>query len=103
MWSVQSPHKHRYTPKKHPKAGLAANFCRNPSNHRTLWCYTTDPKKRWDECVPRNTCPPVEIVFPPVVIKRPDPVISICEPPIMGNQCRATERMFGNGSNYRGY
>ena len=26
------------------------NFCRNPSTHGNLWCYTTDRRKRWDDC-----------------------------------------------------
>ena len=32
----------------------AGNKCRNPDNSKTLWCYTTDKKKRWEYCsVPR--------------------------------------------------
>ena len=33
------------------------NYCRNPLkknlaslSHSSLWCYTTDPKVRWDNC-----------------------------------------------------
>jgi len=26
------------------------NYCRNPSSHPNLWCYTTDRRKRWDNC-----------------------------------------------------
>merc|ERR1712002_257414 len=27
------------------------NFCRNPdTGYGNLWCYTTDPKKRWEDC-----------------------------------------------------
>ncbi|XP_067681576.1 uncharacterized protein [Haliotis asinina] len=30
----------------------AANFCRSPTSDgvTSLWCYTTDPAKRWDHC-----------------------------------------------------
>ena len=26
------------------------NYCRNPSSHPNAWCYTTDRRKRWDNC-----------------------------------------------------
>jgi len=29
-------------------------LCRNPSGHRTIWCYTTDTNKRWEECNVNN-------------------------------------------------
>lgn len=32
------------------------NYCRNPTSNfgfRSPWCYTTDPKKRWDFCNPK--------------------------------------------------
>jgi hypothetical protein len=73
LWDEQKPHKHKYTDSKYPKADLDGNFCRNPSGHRTIWCYTTDPKKRWDECVPRKTCPPVEITIEEPVKPLPPP------------------------------
>ena len=28
------------------------NYCRNPSSGSTIWCYTTDPVKRWEYCDP---------------------------------------------------
>jgi len=30
----------------------ASNYCRNPDNNYDggLWCYTTDPDKRWESC-----------------------------------------------------
>ena len=35
----------------------AHNYCRNPTNFgRGPWCYTTDPKKRWEYC-DINLCP----------------------------------------------
>merc|ERR1719215_893224 len=46
-WGEQSPHSHRYS-------GMAkhGNYCRNPDGEPSIWCYTTDPKKRWDNCDP---------------------------------------------------
>ena len=45
-WSSEDPHAHSYT--------LVGdhNFCRNPDEHTNIWCYTTDPLKRWDDCEP---------------------------------------------------
>ena len=35
------------------------NLCRNPSKKakgaKTIWCYTTDSKKRWEYCEPKST------------------------------------------------
>lgn len=28
------------------------NYCRNPDGVESIWCYTTDPKKRWELCKP---------------------------------------------------
>lgn len=30
------------------------NYCRNPDGGKTIWCFTTDPKKRWEYCLPLN-------------------------------------------------
>ncbi|XP_056020701.1 zonadhesin-like isoform X2 [Ostrea edulis] len=43
-WSTQSPHSHKYLKTTNN------NYCRNPDNEKAAWCYTTDPKKRWDYC-----------------------------------------------------
>ena len=49
-WSSQKPHKHVQTPKKFPYDGLDSNFCRNPNKAKSIWCYTTNPDKRWEYC-----------------------------------------------------
>uniref|UniRef100_A0A672PU20 Plasminogen-like n=1 Tax=Sinocyclocheilus grahami TaxID=75366 RepID=A0A672PU20_SINGR len=49
-WSSQSPHKHSRTPENYPCKGLDENYCRNPDNERSPWCYTTDPKTHWEYC-----------------------------------------------------
>lgn len=42
-WSSQKPHKHGFT-------HLPKNHCRNPDGEPHTWCYTTDPKTRWEFC-----------------------------------------------------
>ena len=53
-WTSQSPHNHGNTPETKPNKGLGDhNYCRNPHTrrpHPNLWCYTTDRRKRWDNC-----------------------------------------------------
>merc|ERR1711872_1012635 len=51
-WASQKPHKHTYTAAKYPNGGLEANYCRNPDAWKGIgaWCYTADPKKRWESC-----------------------------------------------------
>ena len=63
-WSSQSPQRHRrypevvFPPAVRPGvAGSGGNACRNPVGEESQpWCYTSDPKVRWDYCdVPK--CP----------------------------------------------
>ncbi|XP_078608665.1 uncharacterized protein LOC144880404 [Branchiostoma floridae x Branchiostoma japonicum] len=49
-WDSQTPHAHDKTPANYPSSGLEENYCRNPSGHHTVWCYTTDASKRWERC-----------------------------------------------------
>lgn len=51
-WTSQSPHRHGNTPQNRPGKGIGAhNACRNPDGESDgVWCYTTDPAKRWEYC-----------------------------------------------------
>ncbi|KAJ7342172.1 hypothetical protein JRQ81_009386 [Phrynocephalus forsythii] len=50
-WSDRSPHVPNFTPQAFPNASLEENYCRNPDNdEKGPWCYTTDPKTRFDYC-----------------------------------------------------
>ncbi|XP_066293520.1 plasminogen-like [Branchiostoma lanceolatum] len=49
-WDSQTPHTHDRTPANYPSGGLDENYCRNPDNWYNLWCFTTDPDKRWEYC-----------------------------------------------------
>ncbi|XP_056619759.1 plasminogen-like [Triplophysa dalaica] len=49
-WTSQTPHKHDRTLENYPCKGLKENYCRNPDNDRMPWCFTTDPKTRWEYC-----------------------------------------------------
>nr|XP_006824032.1 PREDICTED: apolipoprotein(a)-like [Saccoglossus kowalevskii] len=51
MWTSQSPHVHVYTPSNYPDSGVGDhNFCRNPDERATAWCYTTNPSIPWQHC-----------------------------------------------------
>ncbi|XP_060558292.1 adhesion G protein-coupled receptor L2-like [Ruditapes philippinarum] len=52
-WDSQTPHKHsRNKAHKFPDISVsdAANYCRDPDGEGLPWCYTTDPKLRWQFC-----------------------------------------------------
>ncbi|XP_062980541.1 plasminogen-like isoform X2 [Elgaria multicarinata webbii] len=49
-WAAQAPHKHARTPKIYPCKGLEENYCRNPDGVTSPWCFTTNPRKRWEYC-----------------------------------------------------
>lgn len=51
-WNSQTPHAHSNKPTDKPNEGLTSNYCRNPDHDMTIWCYTTDPKKRFEWCDP---------------------------------------------------
>ncbi|XP_078684409.1 apolipoprotein(a)-like isoform X2 [Branchiostoma floridae x Branchiostoma belcheri] len=54
-WNSQSPHQHNRTPQNYPQAGLTNNYCRNPDDDTSPWCYTIDPAVRVEYC-PLDLC-----------------------------------------------
>lgn len=55
-WSAQTPHlTNPYLPGVYPynESDLTLNYCRNPQGDaNTIWCFTTDTEKKWQECRP---------------------------------------------------
>ncbi|KAA8582862.1 hypothetical protein FQN60_015408 [Etheostoma spectabile] len=49
-WSSMTPHTHQKTPQNFPNADLRRNLCRNPDGDKAPWCYTTEPRVRWEYC-----------------------------------------------------
>jgi len=48
-WDSQEPHKHSIR-----LSSSYNNHCFNPNLAATVWCYTTDPDKRWEYCAVRK-------------------------------------------------
>ena len=53
-WESQEPHKHKHISNNYKNSGLTYNYCRNPENKETIWCYTSNPNKKWDYCIPQK-------------------------------------------------
>ncbi|XP_041951278.1 plasminogen-like isoform X1 [Alosa sapidissima] len=49
-WDSQTPHSHSYIASLLPDKYLEENYCRNPDGEAKPWCFTTDPRMRWDFC-----------------------------------------------------
>ena len=52
-WDSQFPHKISLIDgSKFPEGNISAaeNFCRNPDDSSSPWCYTTDPNKQREHC-----------------------------------------------------
>ena len=67
-WSASEPHEHANT-------GVGDhNQCRNPDGKtKGVWCYTTDPDKRWEYCsVPRCVSVTRVLEFSSDIDDRPD-------------------------------
>ncbi|KAM9839999.1 plasminogen [Aulostomus maculatus] len=95
-WSSMTPHSHAKTPLNYPTADLRRNLCRNPDRDRAPWCYTTDPRVRWEYCnlekcsgIPSGSTPTVR----PTTSQKPLPPTQ--SPP--QKDCK-----IGNGATYRG-
>ncbi|XP_035694211.1 uncharacterized protein LOC118428295 [Branchiostoma floridae] len=65
-WGSQTPHRHANTPARKPGNGLDKNYCRNPDGESSVWCYTTDPGRRWELC-PVRKCEAVMLNVGPEV------------------------------------
>uniref|UniRef100_A0AAY4DSA7 Hepatocyte growth factor n=1 Tax=Denticeps clupeoides TaxID=299321 RepID=A0AAY4DSA7_9TELE len=78
-WDTQWPHGHDFHPHKYKDKGLDDNLCRNPNNDMRPWCYTMDPKKRWEFCN-----------------------ITVCEPHNDTDEDVTTSCFRGQGEGYRG-
>jgi len=53
-WTDISPHEHGFDVGLYGDVGLGShNYCRNPGHSdQGIWCFTTDPNKRWELCDP---------------------------------------------------
>ncbi|WAR24720.1 PTPRM-like protein [Mya arenaria] len=57
-WDAQVPHRHSYGAVDFPDGLVPENFCRTTKDSSKPWCYTTDHRKRWDNCQVNNcNCP----------------------------------------------
>ena len=77
-WASQSPHTHMALPASNPE--LVQNFCRNPTNGDTIWCYTVT-SVRWEYCDPL----PVPPLSPPSPSLPPSPPPLPLSPPPLCN------------------
>lgn len=57
-WDAFAPHNHSTTAANYNTSGLVKNYCRNPTNGPTIWCYTVDPEVRWQVCTPLGVVRP---------------------------------------------
>ncbi|XP_030849674.1 plasminogen-like [Strongylocentrotus purpuratus] len=59
-WTAFKPHSHTITDPNYPMRGLGDhNYCRNPDDSSSAWCYTTNPNLRWELCSippPQDVC-----------------------------------------------
>nr|XP_033794312.1 plasminogen [Geotrypetes seraphini] len=94
-WNSMSPHVHTKTPEKHPLEDLSKNYCRNPDNDISPWCYTTDPSVRWEYCnLQKCSVPTINEVQHPV--KKPETSSSPIKPEVN------LDCLVGRGEHYRG-
>ncbi|XP_044024914.1 plasminogen [Siniperca chuatsi] len=94
-WSSMTPHNHQKTPQNFPNGDLRRNLCRNPDGDRAPWCYTTDPKVRWEYCN-LEKCPTNLEGTTPTSPSRPQAPSTATQTP------GETDCKVGNGETYRG-
>mmetsp|Transcript_13866 Transcript_13866/g.23897 ORF Transcript_13866/g.23897 Transcript_13866/m.23897 type:complete len:966 (+) Transcript_13866:56-2953(+) len=64
-WGLETNLNPYYNSTNYPQSNLVKNYCRNPFDMadkykaRTIWCHTTDPEVRWQECNPIGVIRPV--------------------------------------------
>jgi len=64
-WGLETNLNPIYNSTNYPNSNLNKNYCRNPFNMedkykaRTIWCHTTDPEVRWQECNPIGVIKPI--------------------------------------------
>uniref|UniRef100_A0A8D0XBY2 Plasminogen n=1 Tax=Sus scrofa TaxID=9823 RepID=A0A8D0XBY2_PIG len=90
-WVSMTPHRHEKTPGNFPNAGLTMNYCRNPDADKSPWCYTTDPRVRWEYCNLKKCSETEQQVTNFPAIAQVPSVEDLSE-----------DCMFGNGKRYRG-
>ncbi|XP_055933325.1 tyrosine-protein kinase transmembrane receptor Ror2-like isoform X1 [Argiope bruennichi] len=75
-WDVQEPHHHNRPPKVFPEVLNSENYCRNAGGEEPVpWCYTMDPRVRWQHC-------DIPLCDNSSQISQPDnDIIDIFEPP----------------------
>ncbi|XP_047194110.1 plasminogen [Hippoglossus stenolepis] len=94
-WSAMTPHSHVKTPQAYPAADLRRNLCRNPEGDRAPWCYTMDPRVRWEYCN-LEKCAVIPSGAPPL---KP----SVTQTPSTVTQApTVTDCKIGNGGTYQG-
>jgi len=92
-WDSQLPHNHNNKPEQKPNKGLEYNnYCRNPDGSAGgAWCYTTDPKTRWENC-------DIDCKSPP-----PPPAMPVAPPLCNGTECLKSNCVDPKQSDYRGH
>ncbi|XP_069788161.1 plasminogen [Narcine bancroftii] len=94
-WDSMVPHKHEKTHRNFPEAGLVNNFCRNPDDDKSPWCYTTDPFVRWEYCR-------ISKCDIPTQSSNSDTVSEALPSESIQENVDATECLTGIGKQYRG-
>ena len=99
-WNRQDIHQHNRTAQNYPGFGIGSHeYCRNPDGEPTIWCYTVDPKMRWE------VCDPLKVVARQILLE--DGTCKDCEhftKPLEGgiacgtNKCSQRERLMKDGT-----
>ncbi|XP_020492698.1 plasminogen [Labrus bergylta] len=95
-WTSRTPHSHQKTPQAFPNADLRRNLCRNPDGDKAPWCFTMDPKTRWEYCNLEKCSTSPSGGGSSSTATKPQPPSSPTEGPAT-EDCK-----IGNGGTYRG-